>query len=267
MSRPLIGITTQTLEAIPGQLPACWVMGQHYVNSLVAVGAVPWVVPLIADDEDTLRAIYDELDGVFLPGGVDMDPSTYHETTRPECGRTDPARDRTELALTRWALADRKPILAVCRGAQVVNVACGGTLYQDLAVDRADSIKHDYFPTDGRYSRDFLSHKVRVNSGTQLASIMGEGEVPVNSMHHQGIKLLAPGLVVTAVAPDGVIEGVEMDTDQFLVGVQWHPESLTEQDARMRRLFSAFISASADYHGGHVSHATPIDARSALRRA
>jgi putative glutamine amidotransferase len=121
--RPVIGIATQTLDPVPGQLPLCWVMGQRYVRVLVSCGAVPWVIPLLQGDDTTLRAIYDRLDGVFLTGGVDVDPAAYSEERHPLCGRTDPARDWTETLLVRWAVADHKPLFGVCRGIQVINVA------------------------------------------------------------------------------------------------------------------------------------------------
>ena len=245
--RPTIGVTTQTLEAIPDQLPLCWVMSQRYVRVLAAAGALPWIIPLLYEDADTLRAIYDQLDGVFLPGGVDMDPSTYREKRHPHCGRTDVARDRTELMLTRWAMEDRKPLLAVCRGVQVMNVAAGGTLYQDLTAQRPGAMKHDYFPAQGRYSRDMRAHDVSVAEGSRLAEILERTHVTVNSMHHQGICKLAPGLVATAHAPDGVIEAAEAPGDHFLLGVQWHPEDLTDCEPCMRRLFEAFVQASGEY--------------------
>jgi putative glutamine amidotransferase len=245
-SRPIIGIPTQTLEEIPDELPRCWVMSQQYVRVLVAAGALPWIIPLIQNDFTTLRGIYDQLDGVFLPGGVDLHPSTYDEHPNDLCGRTDPARDEIELSLTRWALEDGKPLFAVCRGIQVVNVAAGGTVHQDLATQLAGAIKHDYFPRRGGYSRDLLVHEVEVAAGSRLASLLGTSTVRVNSMHHQGIKQLAPGLRPTAYAPDGLIEGLESPNGHFLLGVQWHPEALVERDPRMQRLFTAFIQAATD---------------------
>jgi putative glutamine amidotransferase len=245
--RPVIGVTTQTQEAVPNGLPTCWIMGQRYVEVLTSFGAVPWLVPLVADDEATLRAIYERLDGIFLPGGADMDPASYGDEKDALCGRTDIARDRTEVQLVRWAAEDGKPVLAVCRGEQVLNVAAGGTLWQDLAAHREGSIKHDYFPVDGKYTRELLSHPVHVAAGTQLGRLLGDEVVPVNSMHHQGIRTLAPGLVASAVAPDGVIEAVEPANGQFMIGVQWHPENLVDSDPRMRRLFAAFMDAAAAY--------------------
>jgi putative glutamine amidotransferase len=244
-SRPVIGIPTQTLEEIPDELPRCWVMSQQYVRVLVAAGALPWIIPLIQGDVATLRGIYDRLDGVFLPGGVDLHPSAYDEAAHDLCGQTDPARDEIELALTRWALEDGKPLLAVCRGIQVVNVAAGGSVHQDLAGQLPGAIKHDYFPRQGRYSRDLLVHEVEVTAGSRLASLLQTSRVQVNSMHHQGIKQLGAGLRATAYAPDGLIEGLESPNGQFLLGVQWHPEALVSRDPRMNRLFTAFVEAAS----------------------
>ena len=243
-NRPIIGITTQTLEAIPDHLPRCWVMSQRYVQMLVTAGAVPWVIPLLEGDEATLRAIYEHIDGLFLPGGVDVDPSAYGEARGPHCQRTDPARDWTELLLVRWALAEGKPVLAVCRGAQLLNVAVGGSLYQDVGAQHPAAIKHDYFPIDGR-RRDERTHDVRIAAGSRLARLLETEALSVNSMHHQGIARLAPGLAAVATSPDGLIEGVEANDGPFVLGVQWHPEDLVEVDPRMRRLFEGFITAAA----------------------
>jgi len=134
-------------------------MSQRYVHVLTASGAIPWVIPLLEGNEATLRQIYERLDGLFLPGGVDVDPATYGESKSELCGRIDAARDWTELLLARWALADRKPVLAVCRGAQLINVAVGGSLYQDVGAQHPDAIKHDHFPIQGR-RRDERPHAI-----------------------------------------------------------------------------------------------------------
>lgn len=245
--RPVIGIATQTLDAIPGELPACWVMGQSYVQALRTVGAIPWIIPLVPDDEATLREIFQRLDGVFLTGGVDVDPSRYGEEKQPYCGRTDPARDDVEITLIRWAIDAKKPILAVCRGIQVLNVALGGTLYQDVPAQLPNAIKHDYFPTREDPTRNRLVHPIDVHGGTRLAAALGESSVIVNSMHHQAIKQLAPGLVSSAVAPDSVIEGVEGVNGRYVVGVQWHPEELHLFLAGQKQLFTSFIDAAATH--------------------
>ncbi len=205
---------------------------------------MPWLIPLLPDDLSTLREIHDRLDGLFLTGGVDVDPSQYGETKQPYCGRTDLPRDHTESQLIRWALADHRPILAVCRGIQVVNVAMGGSLFQDLSAEFTHAIKHDYFPTEDHSARDFLAHSIDVSPQSRLRQLLGSTSVKVNSMHHQAIKNLAPGLKTTATAPDGVIEGVEGTNGQYLLAVQWHPEELYDRDEGMRRLFESFIEAA-----------------------
>ncbi len=244
-NRPLIGVTTQTLhaiEGIPEALPASWVMNQRYVHAVSAAGGVPVLVPLLAEEPATLREIYERLDGVLVPGGVDVDPAYYREGRHPELGRLDPARDTTELVLTRWAVRDGKPFVGLCRGMQVLNVAFGGTLWQDLAAERPDSLKHDYFPTAG-WARDHLAHEVDVAIDSRLGEVIGAANVPVNSMHHQGIRGLGYGLKATAWSPDGLIEAAEAESG-FAVGVQWHPEMFDIGSPSVGRLFAAFIDAA-----------------------
>lgn len=242
--RPVIGIATQSQEAVPGQLPRCWIMSQRYVQVLAEMGAVPWLIPLLPTDASTLRAIYERLDGLFLTGGVDVDPGRYGETKLEQCGHTDLDRDAVEFQLLEWSMADRKPVLAVCRGFQVVNVACGGTLFQDVPSQCPAMIKHDHFPqATGDPSRRYLAHEIRVEPSTRLGRCLGADRVTVNSMHHQGIKTLAPSLCASAWAPDGLIEGVEGRNGQYIVAVQWHPEEITDQPGQ-RRLFTEFLAAA-----------------------
>lgn len=247
--RPTIGIPTQSLQAIdgiPGGLPASWVMNQRYFYAATDAGGVPWMVPLLHDDIDTLRCVYERLDGILLAGGVDMEPARYRETAHPKLGNTDPARDAVELQLAEWAIADGKPMLGLCRGLQVINVALGGSLHQDLEDQFPNAIKHDYFPTSG-FERDHLAHDVELAGGTCLARAFGTDRVTVNSMHHQGLNRLGRDLIPAAFAPDGLIEAVERPGDSFLIGVQWHPEVLETKDPRTRQLFQAFTTAAADF--------------------
>lgn len=243
--RPVIGIATQTLPAVPGERQACWLMGRSYIEELRKVGGVPWLIPLIPHDHDTLGEIFDRLDGVFVTGGVDVDPSRYGESKTPLCGAIDPDRDAVEIALLRHAIDRGLPVLAICRGLQILNVAFGGTLYQDVAAQVPAALRHDFFPTPEQPSRKYLAHDVAVKAGSRLGHILGDAVVPVNSMHHQAVKDLAPMLAATAHAPDGIVEGVEGTGSQFLVGVQWHPEELTETSPGMARLFSSFATAAA----------------------
>jgi putative glutamine amidotransferase len=175
-----------------------------------------------------------------------MDNSTLLEHRHPKLGAVDPARDRVELQLTRWAIEDKKPVLGLCRGIQVINVSLGGTLYQDIADQVPTAIKHDYFPTAG-FERDHLAHDVELTPGTRIQKAMERGRIRVNSMHHQGIKDLAPELVASAVAPDGLVEAVEHDSDHFMVGVQWHPEVFEMTDPHTRHLFREFIAQAVRF--------------------
>lgn len=250
--RVLVGVPTQTLQAIDGiptGLPDSWVMSTRYLTALAQAGAVPIMVPLMDDDEATVRAVYDRLDGVFLAGGVDVHPSTYDEEESPLLGRTDAPRDTVELALARWAVADGKPLLGVCRGLHVLNVALGGTLYQDVTADFPGAIKHDYFPGQG-FARDHLAHDIDVAAGSRLASALGAGRSLINSMHHQGIRELGRGLRPSALAPDGLIEAIELGDDAYCVAVQWHPEALSEHDPATAALFEGFATACLDWREG-----------------
>src|SRR5262245_52408224 len=240
---PVIGIPTQTMHAIPGETPDCWVVGQRYVQAVVAAGGTPWLIPLLAE-EVALREIHERLDGLLLAGGSDVDPGSYGEERRPTCGRSDCSRDRVELTLIRWALQARTPIFAICRGMQILNAALGGTLFQDLTSERPEGIRHNHYAPAEGLQRDSLVHAVRVNRGSRLADILGSELVDVNSLHHQGIKALARGLRRTACASDGLIEAVEGIDDGFLIGVQWHPEELADRHEPHKQLFRAFIAAA-----------------------
>jgi putative glutamine amidotransferase len=247
--RPVIGITTQTLQSIdgiPSGLPQSDVMNQRYYIAIAMAGGAPLLVPLLDDEPDALEAAYEACDAILIPGGVDMDPSNFGESPHEKLGRTDPARDRVEMQVTRWAVRDRKPLLGLCRGLQVINVALGGSLYQDLEAQYPEAIRHDYFPTYG-FDRSHLAHEVELAKGSRLRKLMELDRIPVNSMHHQGIRTLAPVLSASAVAPDGLIEAVESSDDHFLVGVQWHPEVFEMTDPHTRHVFHAFIEAAGAY--------------------
>jgi putative glutamine amidotransferase len=249
--RPLIAVTTQTLQSIdgiPAGLPQSVVMNQRYYVAAALAGAVPVLVPLFDNDDDTLRELYERVDGILVPGGVDMDPSTYGEAPHPRLGNIDPARDRTEMLMAKWAVEDRKPYLGLCRGAQVLNVAQGGTLWQDLDALYDGAIKHDYFPNSG-FDRDYLAHEVTIAPASRLRRASNVESFAVNSMHHQGLKTIGEGLRATAFAPDGLVEAVELDDDDaFVVGVQWHPEVFELTEPNTLHLFSEFIDAAADWN-------------------
>jgi putative glutamine amidotransferase len=256
--RVLVGVPTQTLQAIdgiPDGVPDSWVMSTRYLTTLARVGAVPVMIPLLDGDEATVRGVYDRLDGIFLAGGVDVHPSMYGQEPGPHLGRTDIPRDTVELALARWAVADGKPLLGVCRGLHVLNVALGGTLHQDIADALPRAIKHDYFPGQG-FARDYQAHEVDVAAGSVLSIALGAGAGRVNSMHHQGIHELGRGLRPSALAPDGLIEAAEAGDDSYCVAVQWHPEALAEDHPGTTRLFSGFADACAEWSSRDRSEPT-----------
>jgi putative glutamine amidotransferase len=236
---PIIGITTIAIEAEQKLLPSRLGQNQTYIRGLVRAGAAPLMIPQLAD-ASLVRALYEQLDGLLLPGGEDIDPASYGEARHERCGRVSPERDDMELALARWAVEDGMPLLAICRGIQILNVALGGSLYQDIAAQVPGAERHDWYPG---YPRDRLSHQVAITPQTRLATILGARSPRVNSLHHQALKEVPPALTVVARAPDGVIEAVEMTDHPFALGVQWHPEELADGDARAQRLFDALVEA------------------------
>lgn len=258
MQRPIIGVTTTNLKAlsgIPDTVPESWVMSHRFVTAPAQAGGLPWMLPLI-EDEATLRGMYEGVHGLLVPGGADVDPTTYGEERHERCERSDPPRDRVELQLIRWALEDGKPVLGICRGIQLINLAHGGSLYQDLGAQCAGSVKHDYFPNQG-FARDHLIHDVRIEAGSRLAGILGAQVLRVNSMHHQAVDRVGDGLLVSArSAEDDVVEGVEVSDHPFMIGVQWHPEALSERDPVMRALFTGLVEAAAAHRERSENAAT-----------
>ncbi len=239
--RPLIGVTTGREKSQRFFGLSLYIMNQTYVRTLENLGALPVMIPLHMS-EATLYGTFSRLDGLFLPGGEDIDPSNYGEDRHPLLGATDRERDRTELLLTRWALQEGMPVLGVCRGVQMINVACGGTLSQDLHSEQPDLAKHDYFPPS--FERFRISHGVAIEPDSHLAQAMGQVH-EVNSMHHQGIQQLGYGLRVVARADDGLPEALEAPQLPFVVGVQWHPEELSKTDQMSANLVYNFVTAAA----------------------
>jgi putative glutamine amidotransferase len=234
--RPVIGIPCQ------GNLRSRYrrfCSGQSYCRAVQSAGGTPILLPLL--DDEAVRDAYLRLDGLLLAGGGDVAPRHYGEVRRAKLISVDPPRDRVELWLARQATVDDLPLFAICRGIQVLNVAMGGTLYQDIATQLPHALRHS-FPN--HRPRNYLGHEVLIKSGTHLADLLGVRSLGVNSFHHQAIKGLAESLQVTATAPDGVIEAVQASDKRFVVAVQWHPEELIEDDPGMRRLFEAFVSES-----------------------
>jgi putative glutamine amidotransferase len=234
---PVVGLPTL---AIPrGPKPPRFGINQSYVRALVAAGCAPVLIPLL-DDDDRLRAIFERLDGIVLAGGVDVAPQEYGEEPIGDLNVVQASRDRTELTLARWAYADDLPTLGICRGQQVLNVALGGTLWQDLLHQGATSVDHS--DDDGR-ARDAMIHRVRLDPDSRLAQLIDETEIRVNSLHHQAVKSIAPALRVTGKSDDDVIEALESRERRFMIAVQWHPEEIDDLPW-VRRLFEGFARAA-----------------------
>jgi putative glutamine amidotransferase len=207
-----------------------------YVTALERAGLVPLIVPPLTSAE-AAALVLDSVAGLVLTGGEDVDPARYGEKRHEKVVSVNAARDATEAALIEEARARGKPVLAICRGIQILNVALGGTLVQDIPSQCETRIDHD--EESARTSR---THDVEIEPGSLIAKAIGAEHVAVNSFHHQSVKELGEGLRVTARSPDGIIEGVEStDEDWWVMGVQWHPEEMTDSPEPWDRgLFKAF---------------------------
>lgn len=253
-TRPLIGCATyrKTLnrsrpaeDAEPDAAAPSEVYGlmPTYTRAVLDAGGLPVLIPLGLDAEH-LHALLQRLDGVLLPGGGDVEPAQYGgDDQDPSLRDVDVARDRAEFTLIRRALEDDKPLLAICRGLQVVNVALGGTLWEDVHSRMPGAMRHDYNDVKGR---DYLAHDVAIRPGSHLQEILGTSTIGVNSLHHQGIRTLAPSLQAVATAPDNLIEAVEASDRRFALAVQWHPETMLQAEPRMTLLFRRFVEAAAN---------------------
>ena len=240
MTLPVIGITGRIDQsACPPNMPL-FAVTATYVRAVELGGGAP-VITLPYLEEAKLGAIFEHLDGLLLSGGGDILPALFGEEDSGLLWLVDERRDRAELALAKWALAEGLPLLAICRGTQVLNVAAGGTLIQDIPTQVPDPLSHS---TVAGHPLSVVAHTVEVAAGSRLAALVGAGELGVNSSHHQAVKAVGTGLVVTARAPDGVIEGLEAPNHPFCIGVQWHPEAMVERHPVMRRLFEALVEAA-----------------------
>ena len=237
MSRPRIAVAGVTREW-EGQVRVG--VNANYVRAVLAAGGLPIIMVPDLSREEAIE-LFGECDGLLLTGGEDVDPSHYGASPHPKLGTVDPRRDVNELALVAEARARDLPILGICRGIQLCNVAFGGTLIQDIASQRPSDINHD-----SPSPRDVRSHRVALTEHSRLAEILGATVLEANSFHHQAIDQLGHGLTASATAPDGIIEGVESsDPHEWIVAVQWHPEELALQpESADLRLFAALIAAA-----------------------
>ena len=231
--RPVIGITTHLSED-----ERTMSMGRTYSDVLIHLGAVPVMLPATTDTK-AIAEYVNLADGVLLSGGCDVNPLLFGENTEWACGTVSVLRDAFEMELCKALLArGDKPILGICRGFQALNVALGGTLYQDIQSDKKGSICHRQ-----KQRAVYPSHSVSIAQDSKLRSMMQAESILVNSLHHQALKQLPDGFNVSAMAPDGIIEAAELRDHSFCMGVQWHPEQLWNQPGSEihERLFTAFV--------------------------
>ncbi|MGZ8499157.1 MAG: gamma-glutamyl-gamma-aminobutyrate hydrolase family protein [Candidatus Binatia bacterium] len=238
---PLIGITSDLAGAEwGGTAEPLYFLAQRYVKAIVNAGAIALILPP-APSSIALRRLLARLDGLVLSGGnFDIHPSYYGEKPLAGLGTIKAERSNFELDLTAAALKQDLPLLGICGGAQAINVVLGGSLYQDIGAQVADAQEH-------QQSRKSVKrgHRISIQPRTLLRRIVGRSHAEVNTTHHQAVKTLGRGLIVNAVAGDGIIEGIESTRHAFVIGVQWHPEVLAPRQRHQRRIFVALVACAA----------------------
>lgn len=232
MTKPIIGITSSYIKQ--GMYMEGTYVHHDYQKAIVEAGGVPIVLPVAPSD--VLDRYVDMCDGFIFSGGEDVDPRFYNEDPHPKLGFFYTERDESELYLIKKVVEKKKPVFAICRGIQLLNVALGGTVIQDIPSQRKSAMQHSQ-----TIQRDKTSHVVQINEDSKLHQLLNRETVMVNSLHHQAINQLAEGLITTATARDGMIEAVELEGNPFVMGIQWHPESMVRKDKTMMVLFEEFV--------------------------
>jgi len=229
--KPMIGITA-SLEGMRIQVQ------RENSDAISLAGGLPLIIPYIQEEQD-IQQLANRLDGLLLTGGGDIDPFLFGEEPIPELGSITPERDALEIALIREMLNQKKPILGICRGCQILNIAVGGNMYQDIYAQKGGTLlQHAQ-----KAPRYHVSHLAIIQEGTLLSRIMQENQIKVNTYHHQAVKDLPQGFQISARSTDGVIEAFESMEHAFVLGVQWHPEDLYAKHQDMMKLFTAFVGA------------------------
>ena len=248
MIKPIIGIGTDVFRA-EGRRERAFVY-LTYCEAVRRAGAVPLLIP---PQPENAAEILGRLDGLLLAGGFDCDPAVYGEDRHPSLDPMDPRRQDNDLALAEAAREHGVPTLGICLGLQVMNVAAGGKLIQDIDSQHDTEIQHASDP-DHR-----VRHDVIIEQGTKLASVLPAAELEVNSSHHQAVRTVGEGLRVTAHAPDGIIEGIEDPRHPFYLGVQWHPEDMAGEESAST-LFAAFLDAARRHAQQRATELSPVGA-------
>lgn len=235
--KPVIGLTCSYEDQADR-----FFISRNYAAAVETAGGLP--IMLGFHNEKDLTCLMTILDGLILTGGGDVDPVFFGEDPEPACGEITPERDFFETKIARQCLSSGMPVLGICRGMQVLNIAAGGDIYQDIYNRPVNTIKHVQ-----QSPRWYPTHDIEVTGGTMLAKIIGRGKTRVNSFHHQAVRSIAPGFVVSAISPDGVVEGIECPDQLFALGVQCHPETMWKRYPVFLELFKALVKASGERRG------------------
>jgi len=238
---PVIGIPVG--QGVNARGAKIYIIHQLYLNAVYRAGGIPCPIPLHLD-QVRYQEIFHRLHGLLLAGGEDVDPQFYDDSPKPEIEKTDPDRDEVELMLARWAVEAKMPILGICRGHQLLNVALGGSLYQDIQTELGVDETHD-MRGQGDGFRQKRPHQVILDPESKIARELG-AVLWVNSLHHQAVARPGQGMKVVGTSPEGVIEAMELEDHPFAITVQWHPEMLADDDL-MQRVFRRFIAEAALY--------------------
>lgn len=246
---PLIGITADSSGFEPTgsktNREGSYSLARRYCDAIQNAGGLPVIIPH-SRSRSQIHRLLTRIDGLLISGGgFDIDPAYYGEQPTAKLGKIKPQRTFTELTSIAFGLERDLPMLGICGGAQAINVALGGSLYQDIATQLPGAQKHQQEGRNHHYR-----HVVELPRGTLLYKICKCPTLKVNTTHHQAIRMLGEGLAINATAPDGLIEGIESKKHSFVLGLQWHPEVLAQSDVIQRRIFSLFISACKRLHRG-----------------
>lgn len=230
--KPLIGIAPGYSGSMTSTL------SRSYTDAVLRAGGIPVILPQV-DNPASAAEMVSRFDGIMLTGGLDLDPAYYGESVLNETVEIDAHRDTIDILYAKAAMDAKVPVLAICRGEQLLNVVLGGSLYQDLPTQKPGDIAHRQ-KTDSKYP----THSINVVEGSKLYQIMGKKTLEVNTLHHQAVKTPSDKVIVTAYSPDGIVEAYEgADKSQWLVAVQFHPEMLVRADDSWLALFEAFVKA------------------------
>lgn len=232
MKKPIIGVTSHV------ELDYKHSLSNDYVQAVIQAGGIPVILPIGLDND--VEQIVDKIDGLVVTGGGDIDPTLFGEEPHPKLGTISPGRDSFEIAIIQKVLEADKPILAICRGIQILNIAVGGDMYQDIYTQ----IDNQLLQHSQKATRYHLAHFVKTTENSLLAEIIGEEQFKVNTYHHQAVRNVPEPFIVSGIASDGVIEAIESTAHKFVVGVQWHPEALAVNgNEPAKRIFTRLVES------------------------